>query len=90
MAVTVRFDPETERILNAVAKRRQMSRSDVVREAVVQYGAEHGVGETQGRPYDAWLDVLGVVKLGVRDPERTTGEQFAELIKRKGRARRPR
>jgi len=87
MALTVRLGPKTERALNALAKRRQLSRSDVVREAIEQYGArERG----PGGPYDSWADVLGIVDLGVRDQTRTTGEQFAALVREQARARRPR
>jgi hypothetical protein len=89
MALTVRLNPKTERALNALAKRRQLSRSDVVREAIEQYGAaEHG--RSDGRPYDAWLDVIGIVALGARDPGRTTGEQFAAILTEQARARRTR
>jgi Arc/MetJ-type ribon-helix-helix transcriptional regulator len=89
VALTVRLNPQTERTLNAIARRRRVSRSDVVREALARYEAAEG-GEDGSRPYDAWIDVLGVVSLGVRDPERTTGEQFTAIVGRKPRARRPR
>lgn len=89
MALTVRLNPKTERALDALAKRRGLSRSDVVREAIEQY---HAAGEVSaaGRPYDAWLDVIGIVALGVRDPARTTGEQFTAIVSGKKRARHPR
>ena len=68
MSLTVRLSPKTERALNALAKRRRLSRSDVVREAIERYGAADD-GGAGGRPYDAWLDVIGVIALGVRDAE---------------------
>ena len=40
MALTVRLNPKTERALNALAKRRGLSRSDVVREAIERYDAQ--------------------------------------------------
>ena len=89
MALTVRLGPKTERALNALAKRKRLSRSDVVREALVRYGAEEGVEAGQD-VYAAWLDVIGVVNLGVRDPARTTGEQFTALLRGRSRARRTR
>jgi Arc/MetJ-type ribon-helix-helix transcriptional regulator len=67
-----------------------MSRSDVVREALTRYEAEEGGGKATGRPYDAWLDVIGVVSLGVRDPARTTGEQVRAIVRRQARTRRAR
>lgn len=88
MPLTVRLNPKTERALNALAKRRRLSRSDVVREAIERYGADEE-GRT-GRPYDAWLDVIGVVSLGVRDVDHTTGEQFTAILAGQARARRTR
>jgi predicted transcriptional regulator len=43
MALTVRLGPKTERALNALARRKRLSRSDVVREALIRYGAEEGM-----------------------------------------------
>ena len=65
------------------------SRSDVVREAIEHYGASEG-GGGGGQPYDAWLDVIGVIALGVRDVGRTTGEQFTAIVTEQARARRAR
>jgi len=88
--LTVRLSPKTERALNALAKRRRMSRSDVVREALTRYEAEETSEKPTGHPYNAWLDVIGVVSLGVRDPARTTGEQFAAIVRQRVRTRRAR
>jgi Arc/MetJ-type ribon-helix-helix transcriptional regulator len=90
MPLTVRLSPQTERALNALAKRRQMSRSDVVREALALYAAGDAGDIVERRPYARWLDVIGVVKLGVRDPARTTGEQLSDILRERHRARRPR
>ena len=90
MALTVRLNPRAERALNALAKRRRLSRSDVVREALARYEAGEGSGTAGGHPYDAWLDVIRVVTLGVRDPARTTGEQFAAIARQQARTRRAR
>ena len=90
MPLTVRLNPKTERTLNALAKRRRISRSDVVREALARFEAGEGGGEVGGRPYDGWLDVIGVVSLGVRDPARTTGEQFTAIARQRSRTRRAR
>jgi hypothetical protein len=88
MPLTVRLSPKTERALTALAKRRGLSRSDVVREAIERYHASTGGDVTA--PYDAWLDVIGVVALGARDAGRTTGDQFAAIVGERPRARRPR
>ena len=89
MALTVRLGPKTERALNALAKRKRLSRSDVVREALIRYGAED-MTAADADVHAAWLDVLGIVNLGVREPSRTTGDQFAALLRGRSRARRTR
>jgi len=88
MALTVRLRPDAERALNALAKRHRLSRSEVVREALAQYAMSQP-GEDTGQPYQAWLDVIGIVNVGARDPGRTTGDQFADIVGR-ARARRSR
>ena len=90
MPITVRLNARTERAVNALARRRRQTRSDVVRDALEHYTVTNG-GDTGGeRPYDVWLDVIGVVRTGARDRERTTGEQFTALVREKARARRAR
>jgi Arc/MetJ-type ribon-helix-helix transcriptional regulator len=90
VALTVRLSPKTERALNALAKRRRLSRSEIVRDALADYEASESRGASRGRPYDAWLDVIGVINLGVRDPERTTGDQLTAIVLEQARARRAR
>jgi len=85
--LTVRLSPKSERALNALAKRRRLSRSDVVRDALTRYEADDGSGKPGSRPYDAWLDVIGAVSLGVRDPARTTGQQLTAILRHQVRAR---
>lgn len=87
MALTVRLNPKTERALNALSKRHRLSRSDVVREAIAQYGSPDQ-GNAGSRPYDGWVDVIGIVDLGARDEHRSTGEQFAAIVSRQARKRR--
>jgi hypothetical protein len=88
--LTVRLSPKTERTLNALARRRGQTRSDVVREAIERYTAG-GEGETRAPgPYEQWADVIGVIRMGGRNPTKTTGELFTELVAQKARARRSR
>ena len=98
MALTVRLNPKTERTLNALARQRRLSRSDVVREALARYEVGDDDSDAAGRPYDAWLDIIGVVSLGARsagqsaarNPARTTGEQFTAILRQQSRTRRAR
>ncbi len=90
MALTVRLTPKTERALNAMAKRRRQTRSDIVREAIEQYTTGADSETQERRPYHQWVDVIGVVSTGRKDAEKTTGELFTDLVIRKARARRSR
>jgi predicted DNA-binding protein len=91
MLLTVRLAPQTERALNALAWRRWQTRSDVVREAIEHYAAAAADDDSQEqRPYQQGVDVIGAVRTGGRNPEKTTGELITDLVVRKARARRPR
>ena len=90
MPITVRLSPKTERTLNALAKRRRQTRSDVVREAIEQFGVESESAGGEPSAYDAWADVIGIGRFAARDPKKTTGEQFTEIVREKARARRAR
>jgi hypothetical protein len=90
MALTVRLTPQTERTLDALAKRRRQTRSDIVREAIEHYAAISNRGAGEQCPYDSWADVIGIVRTSGRDSKLTTGELFTSLVERKSRARRAR
>jgi predicted transcriptional regulator len=89
MPLTVRLDPKSRRLLDRLAKRSRMSRSDVVREAIARYALDEERADSR-RPYDTWVDAIAAVKLGVRDRGPTTGEQFAAILEQRARARRAR
>jgi metal-responsive CopG/Arc/MetJ family transcriptional regulator len=90
MPMTVRLSARTERAVNALARRRRQTRSDVVRDALEHYTASNASDVGRGCPYDVWLDVIGVINMGARDRGRTTGEQFTTIVREKARARRAR
>ena len=92
MTMTVRLGAGTRRAIDALARRRGQSRSDVVREALEHYAAAHGAG-AGSEPFDAWADVIGIVQLAAPPSTRstlTTGERFTAMVRDKARARRPR
>ena len=90
MPLTVRLNPKTERALNALARRRRQTRSDVVREAIERYTTVSDSNAREPGPYHLWADVIGIVRTGRRNTDKTTGELFTEVVVRKARARRPR
>ena len=88
MPLTVRLSQSAERALNALAKRRRQSRSDIVRDAIAQYEAAGEAAPGNRRPYDAWLDVIGVIDRRVRQRGRATGEQLTDILRDTVHARR--
>ena len=78
--VTLRLDQDTRRRLARIARRKRVSASEVIREAIEAWVERQ---EATGQPYEAVADLIGVVHGG--NPERSTaaGRQFAELLKRR-------
>jgi len=64
-----------------MAKRLGRSRSHVVREALKQCKATVASKGGLQRPYDAWVDVIGVVNVHARHAERTTGAQLTNTLR---------
>jgi hypothetical protein len=89
MPFSVRFDPETEALVERLARTRGRSRSSVVREAVARYAAEE---EAQTSAYERLKPLIGVIRSGRTDLSQHTGRKFTELLKarRATRARRAR
>ena len=78
--VTLRLDEETRQRIAHMARRRRVTSSHIIREAIEAYvGGE----EAEISPYEAVADLIGVVRGG--DPKRSTGtgRQFAALLKRR-------
>jgi Arc/MetJ-type ribon-helix-helix transcriptional regulator len=91
MPLTVRLSAATERRLDALARRRKQSKSDVVRDALDHYASVHADQDDDASPYRAWAGVIGLVDLGSRrKAKETTGEAFTALVREKARARRAR
>jgi metal-responsive CopG/Arc/MetJ family transcriptional regulator len=91
MALTVRLTPKTRRALDAVARRRGWTRSDVVREAIEAYAAETPAPKSGESAFDVWADVIGIANLrSDAAATRTTGERFTDMVRAKARTRRAR
>jgi hypothetical protein len=96
MPFSVRFDPETEALIERLARTRGQSRSSVVREAVARYAAE--ADEDDGKTaYERLEPFIGTWRSGRSDLSQNTGRKVAELLRdryaakqRAARARRPR
>lgn len=92
MPFSVRFDPETEALIERLARARGQSRSSVVREAVARYAAEE---DDRTTAYERLEPYIGTWRSGCTDLSQHTGRKFTELLKkqraeRAARARRTR
>jgi Arc/MetJ-type ribon-helix-helix transcriptional regulator len=76
--VTLRLDKKTRQRIARVARRKRVSASEVIREAIDAWMKRQDAGAT---PYEAVSDLIGVVH--GKNPRRSTetGRQFAELLK---------
>lgn len=88
MPFSIRLDPDTEVIIEQLARTRGRSRASVVREAVAHYAVE----ALDTRPLYARIERhLGTVKsTGAGRLSEDTGDAFAKMVKAKARARRAR
>jgi len=59
MPTSVRLDRQTEAELERIARIKELSKSDVIREAIHAYGAEVA-SDTPASLLDSWKDSIGV------------------------------
>jgi hypothetical protein len=86
MAMSVRLDAETERLLERLARTRQSTKSSVLRDAIrLLAKPEHGA--TGRTPYEQAFDLIGCVSGGPRDLSQRTGERFRHVLKERAKSR---
>ena len=76
--VTLRVDKETRLRIARIARRKQVSASEVIRQAIEIWIEEQ---EPAGSPYEMVSDLIGIVHGGNRKRSAGTGRQFAVLLK---------
>ena len=76
--LTLRLDPKTRQRIARIARRRQVSISEAIREAIEAWAEQQ---EPIAAPYEAMADLIGVVHGGVRGRSTDMGQRFAELLK---------
>jgi len=76
--ITVRVDRKTRQRLAALAKRRGVRESALVRQAL-----ETLLASEEQSPYEIWRPSIGIAHGGPRDLSVDTGRKFAELLKRR-------
>jgi Arc/MetJ-type ribon-helix-helix transcriptional regulator len=82
--VTLRLDQRTRERIARIARRKRVSASEVIRQAIDAWTERE---DASGAPYESVADLIGVVH--GKNPRRSTatGRQFTELLKgRRSRA----
>ena len=81
--LTLRLDKKTRDRIASIARRKRVSSSEVIREAIASWVARHEGTDTP--PYESIEDLVGIVHGG--DPGRSTqtGRRFGELLKARRR-----
>jgi len=77
--LTLRLDEKTRKRIARIARRKQVSTSEVVRRAIEAWADQH---EPVASPYEAIKDLIGVVHGNPRGSVRT-GRRFTKLLKRR-------
>ncbi len=80
MATSVRMDPQTERLLDQLARESGLSKSQVIRDAVRLAARKPRSSERAPRPYEAFRGILGSVRGGPPDLSERTGTTFRRLL----------
>jgi Arc/MetJ-type ribon-helix-helix transcriptional regulator len=89
MPLSLRLDPETERLVGRLARSRGQSKSEVLREAVRALSREQQVTRAGPSLYDAIADHIGCFDSGGLNLSVRTGRRFKTLLAERARARRP-
>jgi predicted DNA-binding protein len=76
--LTLRLDKKTRQRIARIASRRQVSTSEVVREAIEAWVEQQ---EPMAAPYEAMSDLIGVVRGGMPGRSTETGRRFLQLLK---------
>lgn len=84
MPTSVRLDAETESELERIARIKELSRSDVIREAIHAYGAEI-VEVPPATLAESWSDVIGSVASETGDLTTGMRERLADRIRERHR-----
>jgi len=80
--LTLRLEKKTRQRIARIASRRQISTSEVIRQAIEAWVERQ---EPIAAPYEAMADLIGVVNGGNRQRSTETGRRFREALKGRGK-----
>lgn len=87
MATSVRMDPDTERLLDRLAREAGSSKSEVIRLAVRLAARQPRRPPQSRKPYDMLRGIIGSVRGGPPDLSERTGEGFRRVLRARQRRR---
>jgi hypothetical protein len=88
MALSVRLDPGTERLVEKLARKRGQTKSELIRDALGMLAEQEKGTDGKKRPYDLVAHLIGCVRGGPPDLSVRTGEKFARLLAERRKRRR--
>jgi len=80
--LTLRLEKKTRQRIARIASRRQISTSEVIRQAIEAWVERQ---EPISAPYEAMADLIGVVNGGKPHRSTETGRGFREILKGRGK-----
>jgi hypothetical protein len=80
--LTLRLEKKTRQRIARIASRRQISTSEVIRQAIEAWVERQ---ELITAPYEAMADLVGVVNGGNPQRSTETGRRFREILKGRGK-----
>jgi Arc/MetJ-type ribon-helix-helix transcriptional regulator len=78
--LTLRLDAKTRKQIERIARRRQVSVSEVIRLAIAAWAEQQ---EPIAAPYEAIADLIGVVHGGMPGRSTQMGRRFSEILKKR-------
>ena len=78
--IAVRLDPESEEALTRVARETGQTKSEIVREALIQLPRRKSRKKVAVRPYDLMKSAIGCWNSGGLNLSERTGDKFYEML----------
>jgi predicted DNA-binding protein len=82
MPTSVRLEPETEKLLERLAKKKSQTKSEVIREAIETLAERESKSDQKKSSYERIEDLVGCVSGGPSDLFFETGRKFKDAVKR--------
>ena len=80
MPTSVRLEPETERLLELLAKQKSQSKSQVIREAIESLAEREFKSARNENSYEKIQDLVGCVSGGPKGLSTDTGRKFQKAL----------